>query len=355
MNRYQFLQEFLDALGPLSEEEKQQISDYYEELICDGLEQGLSEEEVLARFGSPQDEARRFREENPSPEPNREASLFTPSGPVHTLDLSVKEVRISLVSTEDPQLSIRFLFDPLRAHVESRQENGVWYFRHIPGKKRLREFFGLGGMRSELTVFVPEQFHGTLLLQTRNAKINGESLPALERLEAVTSNSSIRLEKLGADVCRLKTSNAPIHLAGFVGNTLEAHSSNSSLTAEFVRCASQRWETSNSSIRLTDLQAAFLTAATSNGRISANGCQAREISLASSNSSIVFERIEGEKLTICTSNGAITGTVCGDPAEYRTEGRTSNASCNLPVCSAPERSKTLSAITSNGKIQVEFV
>ena len=67
MNRYQFLQEFLDALGPLSEEEKQQISDYYEELICDGLEQGLSEEEVLARFGSPQDEARRFREENPSP------------------------------------------------------------------------------------------------------------------------------------------------------------------------------------------------------------------------------------------------------------------------------------------------
>ena len=38
MNRYQFLQEFLDALGPLSEEEKQQISDYYEELICDGLE-----------------------------------------------------------------------------------------------------------------------------------------------------------------------------------------------------------------------------------------------------------------------------------------------------------------------------
>ena len=59
MNRYQFLQEFLDALGPLSEEEKQQISDYYEELICDGLEQGLSEEEVLARFGSPQDEARR--------------------------------------------------------------------------------------------------------------------------------------------------------------------------------------------------------------------------------------------------------------------------------------------------------
>ena len=62
MNRYQFLQEFLDALGPLSEEEKQQISDYYEELICDGLEQGLSEEEVLARFGSPQDEARRFRD-----------------------------------------------------------------------------------------------------------------------------------------------------------------------------------------------------------------------------------------------------------------------------------------------------
>ena len=43
MNRQEFLKQFLSALEPLTPEERSQISEYYEELICDGLEEGLSE------------------------------------------------------------------------------------------------------------------------------------------------------------------------------------------------------------------------------------------------------------------------------------------------------------------------
>ena len=49
----------------------------------------------------------------------------------------------------------------------------------------------------------------------------------------------------------------------------------------------------------------------------------------------------------------------GNPQEYRIEGHTSNASCNLPSDSCPiqntEANKLLSACTSNGKIHVDFV
>ena len=63
MKKNEFLEKLLAALEPLSEDERKQILDYCEELFCDGLEQGLSEEECVARFGSPEEAAAQFREE----------------------------------------------------------------------------------------------------------------------------------------------------------------------------------------------------------------------------------------------------------------------------------------------------
>ena len=63
MTIQEYLREFLAQIGPVSDEERQQISDYYQELICEGLERGMSEAEILAAFGSPAEAAARFREE----------------------------------------------------------------------------------------------------------------------------------------------------------------------------------------------------------------------------------------------------------------------------------------------------
>ena len=359
MTRQQFLQEFLYALEPLSPEERQQISDYYEELICDGLEQGLTEEEVLARFGSPQEEAARFRAENPSSPPPQEPSLYTPRGEIHTLDLSSQCAAVSLIPVESGPISISFAVNPQRDLVETSEEGGVWTFRHTLRRKRLRHFFGFGLSNLKIQVRVPHSFHGTLLIATSNATVTGEGLPALERLTIHSTNDTIRLNTVEASTCNLETSNASIRVQNYSGQTLHAKSSNGTLEGEIIRCYGHHWETSNAAIRLTDAQSLSLTAATSNGRITACACESRELHLVSSNASLILDNIAGDQLTLCTSNGAITGTVRGNPQEYRIEGHTSNASCNLPSDSRPlqntEANKLLSACTSNGKIHVDFV
>ena len=354
MNRQQFLQEFLDALGALSQEERQQISDYYEELICDGLEQGLSEEEILARFGSPKEEATRFLAENPMLESQQEPSLYLPTGHINTLDLRAENVRIRIVTAEGVQPQVRFPADPDRDQVESWQEGDTWYFRHTLRRKRLQNFFGFGIVRSEITILLPKSFDGNLFVKTKNAKISGEALPSLARLTAASSNASIRLKVLKADECCLETTNASIHLTGFDGNTLAVKTTNASLEAEAIRCQLQLWKTCNGSIKLTAIEASRLSAATSNSRITANGCRAEEMGLTTSNASIAFEQVSGSRLQFHTSNASITGTVCGNPDEYRIEGRTSNGSCNLPNLSGPDRAKLLSATTSNGRVHVDF-
>ena len=354
MNRQQFLQEFLDALGPLSQEERQQISDYYEELICDGLEQGLSEEEILARFGSPKEEAVRFLAENPIPEPQQEPSLYFPTGHINTLDLSAEDVRVRIVTAEGVQPQVRFPADPERDQVESRQEGETWYFRHTLRRKRLRNFLGFGIVRGEITILLPKSFDGNLFIQTKNAKISGEALPSLTMLTAISSNASIRMEVLKAAECCLKTTNASIHLRDFGGDTLKAETSNASLEAENIRCKQQLWKTCNGSIKLTAIEASSLSAATSNSRIVANSCQAEKLDLTTSNASIAFDGASGSRLQFHTSNASITGTICGNPDEYRIECGTSNGACNLPNLSGPGREKLLSATTSNGRIQVDF-
>ena len=43
MTKEAYLKAFLGALEPLSDDERRQLRDYYEEMLCDGLEKGLTE------------------------------------------------------------------------------------------------------------------------------------------------------------------------------------------------------------------------------------------------------------------------------------------------------------------------
>ena len=47
MTKEAYLKAFLGALEPLSDDERRQLRDYYEEMLCDGLEQGLTESPVV--------------------------------------------------------------------------------------------------------------------------------------------------------------------------------------------------------------------------------------------------------------------------------------------------------------------
>lgn len=54
---------FLENLKPLKAEERYQIAEYYREIYGDKLEAGLSSDEILAEFGSPQECAQKILSE----------------------------------------------------------------------------------------------------------------------------------------------------------------------------------------------------------------------------------------------------------------------------------------------------
>ena len=54
MKREEFLNTLFENIPNYTKEEQEEIRQYYEELICDGVEAGLDEEEVISRLESPE-------------------------------------------------------------------------------------------------------------------------------------------------------------------------------------------------------------------------------------------------------------------------------------------------------------
>lgn len=384
MTKEAYLKAFLGALEPLSDDERRQLRDYYEEMLCDGLEQGLTEEECVAQFGDPVEAAAQFREEysqESGAAQQTESGLVPmnrPAGEFHTLNLTAEDLRIEVEPRREADFRIVFTPDPEVDLIESEERDGVWYFRHKLKKRLFRGLFGFFRRGdSVLTVQVPASFNGTLLIQTSNAKIHYSSIQNLPRISLISSNGSVEAENAGAEDFYCKTSNAHIRLTklqALSGGKLEAVTSNGKIQGDGLGFGQVFCKTCNSGISFSQVSCENLEAQTSNGRVDARDCAAsRLISLVSSNASVIGENLQADAITLTSSNGgisvrdlsgshialrtsnaSITGTVRGDMREYATEGKTSNGSCNVPNLRYPDQQKDFSAVTSNGKIHVDF-
>ena len=63
MKREEFLNTLFENIPDYTKEEREEIRQYYEELICDGVEAGLDEEEVISRLESPENIAFSLKKE----------------------------------------------------------------------------------------------------------------------------------------------------------------------------------------------------------------------------------------------------------------------------------------------------
>lgn len=66
MNKTKWSSKLKKALSPLPKEEREKISEYYEEMYLDKRDAGLEEEAILAEFGPPEEAAKRFLQEYPT-------------------------------------------------------------------------------------------------------------------------------------------------------------------------------------------------------------------------------------------------------------------------------------------------
>ncbi len=347
MTKTEYIREFMSYLEELSEEEKRQIEEYYEELICDSLESGKTEEECIEAFGNPREAAMRFcesYEKSKLPEKYSGEKRYQPEGEIHTVDVQAEMSQIEIHETSaGGKVCVELKLDEERDIVHVRETEGVFrvcheFCRKKHGKKGIRNFFEAFFSCQEgpkIRILLPKDFGGALQVKTSNAKITMQEIRGLSKTFLTSSNAPVNMENCIIEKVKIRTGNAAVILSQINAAEIDAVTSNGHIEVKNSQCEKMGLKSSNASIRMERLTAGKLTAVTSNGKLCAEGCKSDEILL-------------------CTSNGSITGTVIGDMHDFAIKSRTSNGSSNLPNTGYTNQKKTLTAETSNGKIRIEF-
>ena len=76
MTKHEWFEEFETALDGIYADEKTRAKEYYEELFDDKIEQGLNEEDILSEFGSPEEVAKKIKEEAASDGESKQTSAY---------------------------------------------------------------------------------------------------------------------------------------------------------------------------------------------------------------------------------------------------------------------------------------
>lgn len=321
MNQETFLKELAAGLTGLSEQERNSVLDYYREMICDGVENGKSEETVVQNFGSPQDIAAQIRSEYHASAaqvqpPVSDAKTYSARNPVASVIVSAQNTSIQIQPVPDGP--VRVLFTPSYSdRVTVGEQNGVFTFTHTM-KHIFFDWLDIFRGPHSIVLLIPTAFHGDILAETVNAKIYADNLSGVGSCRFASSNARIYVSNTDCRLMELKTSNGPIHLCNIHGNTCNA--------------------------------------ATNNSRITMEGCHfPAQLDLHTSNAAIRIDSTCSENIILKTANAPISAMFIGDIREYAIHSHTSNGHNNLPSdWSFPGQTKHISAVTSNSHIDVKF-
>ena len=329
MNQEEFLQRLAAALAPLSDGERARVIDYYREMICDGVESGEDEQELIAGFGAVREITAQILAESRSASsdgiptvpsvssPSADPDAYAAEGPVRCIVIDARHTGIEIRPVQGGPVQVHFI--PMEQdRVSVSERDGVFTFRHTV-EFSLFHWRNLFYLPHKIIVDVPVSFNGELSVSTCNARIEAADLPRLSTVRLVTSNAHLTVSRLTCDSISLRTSNGSLELWGLQGR----------------RC----------------------TAETSNGRITADGCRfPDELCLYTSNAAIRVQDALSDNIDFSTGNGPVTAIIRGDMREYAIRSHTSNGPNNLPPeLIYPDQQKRLNVSTNNARIDVRFL
>lgn len=374
MNRQEYFEILLNKFPEISEEDREQIRSYYEELICDGIEAGHTEEEMLERLGDPGDLAGQMQEEwemrkmpavqretdvtmeadsrkggMPARLQNQDTGCCTVETPQITeVEITAEDHRIEVVPSADECVHIYY---PQRIREEIRwyEEGNRLIFRH----KAPFRLFLLRISSDPIVVQIPAARIRGLYITVKNAAVSLKG-QILDEVRVKTSNGGITGENLAVRELVAETHNAPLVLRGLSGEKFQCSTTNGKVSLENLAGVLLEAHSSNGKISMKHVHTVEQEAGTSNGRITSEYCKARRCSYSTTNGPIELTDLEGTHIDLHTSNSSIRGTVCGREELFDLELHTSNGKTVPDTCRRPECGKSLSAKTSNGSIRLLF-
>ena len=339
------LQGLTDKPAALHDEIKKMIS-FYQEMIDDKIEDGMTEKEAVAAMESPEEIAERLKAETEDAAAEEAADEAPVEEAYRVKKDTVQRIEyapevLNSIVVEDENNPVQVVFGDKIAVTYQDGTEGEYIVDCTGGnlfvkyRMKLRSIFRLpffGSNRKKLLLEVPRGWNGVLDVGTSNAKIELEA--EINEIYLCTSNAKIGISYVKAARLRTVTSN---------GSTY----------AEHAECEYAEFVTSNAKIDVSDIKASEeLRLATSNGSVTASDITAAKFGAKSSNGGIKVEGIVSDDIEIKTSNGQISGTIAGKMADYAITAGTSNGRNSLPEKSDGE--KKLSVKTSNARIAVEF-
>lgn len=369
MTKREYFEQLMNCLPAISHEDREQIYSYYDELICDGIEEGRTEEEMLKQFGSPSELAARMQEEwNLSAMPvsleriveaekgkqteqntqtqysdfyfnqKKEARQkrwsgmagYTAQRAFRCIDLSVRDQEIEIVPSYDHQMHIYYPKRLESKMVITEGEDTLIFVQ----KPEWMLFFPFGVLREKIRIELPKDAIEELKISNKNGKIVFSDYQ-IKDAELQTSNGKIEMRNVKGNQLTLVSSNGKIEVKNVQGKILSFTTSNGPIWMEKVEFEEVSGRTSNAPLDLHNLKGKYLEVRTSNGKIH-------------------FERVEAKEIRLTTSNSAIRGTLPGEENEYSIDVKTSNGRCTPSSIRQPQAEKKVYAYTSNASINIDF-
>lgn len=348
MTREQFLEQLRQALSGMKAEELEGVISYYDEMLDDRMEAGMTEEAavnamepvqvIAARVLSEADVEAAAPEEGAAKE-SKEQEIRRPAGDIRRLCVTAENRRIVFRSEETEEILLRY----------SIEEN---------------------------TIFELHEDNGTLTLECRCRPVTScfTSVQNGFSLDGLLDGIGKFINNIGNSI--VGSDNAPIEviLPKVYWGAVEAESRNARITMEGITCSQGiTLSTTNARVVLSDVVAREASVHTTNGRIELHDVYAREgmsaggtngqiiaenlntdqkLRLATTNGRVTLDNVSGQDIDIRTSNGSVSGTVHGEREAFTIHSHTSNAGNNLMNREGGDR--RLNIVTSNGAVNVSF-
>ncbi len=324
MKRDEYLNNLKFQLIDLPAEDLAQIEEFYNELILDGIDQGFTEEEILSKMESPEKVAEKIRAEyggiviySAKSSEEEQRKDFTSSDAIRLVKVQTENLRIRVRTVQEGAVRVLFKPKPLLDKVDFEERDGVFSFVHKRRGGTIQNWLNIFREFNILILEIPVDFGGTIQLETTTGSISLTGLSALAKAELSSTNGKIKVENSQISELIMKAGNGKIEAANLIGNTLDAMNGN--------------------------------------GLIVAKECRFPEkIRLNTQNGAVTGKNLISDTIEMQTYNGLVSGTIIGNRNDYNVTSDTKNGFNNLDNIHEEGRSKSLTARTHNGRIQIDF-
>lgn len=382
MNKSEFMLSLNEALGQLPEQVRTRILDYFEEIISDRTESGMTEEEAVAALGSIEDILKEIAPEllvepqndcSAKHEEQNSSNPFVFSESIDSLDISSANAKLSVQSEELPNgITARVDYQlPADHQCICSLKNGKLEILHKKTDKRNFSLLNLfNGLSCSITITLNSPALVGGKIKSVSGNVNLSKLVFTDSLDVHSASGDIDARDVAVqNNCKLHTSSGEIEGRNLTcGELLEIHTSSGDAelydsragkihatsasgdsTFAHVECDILNTHSASGDVDARHISGAAIAFNTSSGDLTLiDSVCAETIEMNSTSGDIAARNIQcSDSIQMVSSSGDIHGNLC-NPEDYTFQASSRTGDITIPHTSGP---RTVIIRTISGDIK----